>query len=62
MKYRIEYTDGRHCSFANGSNDLIKQLKKLSSDAVADVRKVFKSGVSETVMDKYEKYIHHAGR
>ena len=57
MKYRIEYTDGRCCSFANGSNNLIKQLKQLSSDAVADVRKLFKSGASDSVMELYKKYI-----
>lgn len=57
MKYRIEYTDSRCCSFANGRDDLLKQLKSLKGDVISDIRRVFKSGASDSVMDMYKKYI-----
>jgi len=37
MRYRIEYTDRRHCSFANGTNELISKLQASSRDEIADV-------------------------
>lgn len=57
MRYRIEYTDGRHCSFVGDSKSLIQNLKLLKHEAVADIRKLYKSGVSDSVMNKYKKYI-----
>lgn len=57
MRYRIEYVDGRCCSFADGSKELISKLKASSRGTIEDVRKIFKSGVSETVMDIYGKHI-----
>ena len=57
MRYRIEYTDRRHCSFANGTAELIDKLQESGKDEIADVRKVFKSGVTDSVMDIYGKYI-----
>lgn len=40
MRYRIEYADGRCCSFANGSKDVIEQLKHLKKEVVEDIRKL----------------------
>ena len=57
MRYRIEYADGRCCSFANSRNDLIEWLKLLKGESITDIRKQYKSGVSDSVIDKYEKYI-----
>lgn len=61
MRYRIEYADGRCCSFANSRTDLIERLKSLKDETVTDVRKLYKSGVSDSVMDKYEQYISRKG-
>ena len=47
MRYRIEYADGRCCNFANGRADLLEWLKLLKEEEIADIRKVYKSGVSE---------------
>lgn len=58
MRYRIEYADGKCCNFANSSNDLIAWLKLLKNETISDIRKLYKSGVSDSVMDKYEKYIN----
>ena len=56
MKYRIEYADGRCCDFANSRTDLIERLKLLED--VMDIRRVYKSGVSDSVIENYERYIN----
>lgn len=60
MRYRIEYADGRCCNYANSSKDLIAWLKLLKDETITDIRKVYKSGVSDSVMDLYEKYMRKA--
>lgn len=57
MRYCIEYADGRCCNFANGRNDLLEWLKLLKDETITDIRKLYKSGVSDSVMEKYGKYI-----
>lgn len=57
MTYRIEYAGERCCKFANSSKDLIEWLKLLKDETVTDIRKLYKSGVSDSVMEKYTKYI-----
>lgn len=58
MRYRIEYAGGRCCNFANSRKDLIDWLKLLKDETVTDIRKVYKSGVSDSVIDKYRMYIN----
>lgn len=50
MRYRIEYADGRYCNFANGRAELLKWLKLLKQEEISDIRKVYKSGVSDSVL------------
>ena len=57
MRYRIEYADGRCCNFANSSKDLIRWLKLLKGEKVTDIRKLYKSGATDSVIDTYKKYI-----
>lgn len=57
MRYRIEYADGKCCSFANSRKDLIEWLKLLKDETITDIRKLYKSGVSDSVMGIYQKYI-----
>jgi hypothetical protein len=59
MKYRIEYADGKCCNIAQSRNDLIDWLKILKDEIITDIRKLYKSGVSDSVMDIYERYIQH---
>lgn len=56
MKYRIEFADRRCCSIANSRRELIERLQTLERGAVEDIRKVYKSGVSDSVKDIYERY------
>ncbi|MBU5281903.1 hypothetical protein KQI13_09910 [Anaerostipes hadrus] len=57
MRYRIEYTDERRYSFVNNSKDLIDLLKHLKNETISDIRKIYKSGVTDSVKDTYSKYI-----
>ncbi|MEY8324530.1 hypothetical protein AALB47_11545 [Lachnospiraceae bacterium 54-11] len=57
MKYCIEYSDGIHRSIASDRKELLKQLKKLKREEISDIRKLFKDGMSETVLERYERYI-----
>lgn len=57
MRYRIEYADGKCCNFANSSKDLIEWIRLLKDETITDIRKLYKSGVSDSVMDIYSKYM-----
>ncbi len=57
MTYRIEYDNGKCCNFANSSKDLIEWLKLLKDETIIDIRKIYKSGISDSVLEKYKKYI-----
>ena len=56
MKYRIEFADRRCCSIANSRKELIERLQTLDRGTVEDIRKVYKSGVSDSVKDIYGRY------
>lgn len=56
MRYRIEYSGGRCCNVAGSSKDLIEWLRLLKDESITDIRKLYKSGVSDSVMEKYAKY------
>lgn len=57
MRYRIEYAGGRCCNFANSRKDLIEWLDLLKDETITDIRKLYKGGVSDSVMDLYRKYL-----
>lgn len=57
MRYRIEYADERCCNFANSRKELIEWLKLLKDETITDIRKIYKSGISDSVMEKYKSYI-----
>ena len=58
MRYRIEYADGKCCNFANSRKDLLEWLNILKDETISDIRKLYKSGVSDSVMEKYINYIN----
>ena len=57
--YEIPYRI-RCCNFANGRADLLEWLKLLKEEEIADIRKVYKSGVSDSVLETYRSYIRPA--
>ena len=56
MIYRIEYENGK-CCIANGTKDLIDKLLKDETVTVTDIRKVYISGVTDSVLETYKKYL-----
>lgn len=61
MTYRIEYADGKCCNFAHSRKDVLELIKLLKDETISDIRKVYKSGVSDSVMDIYRQYISRKG-
>lgn len=57
MQYRIEYAGGKCSNVANSRKDLIEWLKLLKDESISDIRKLYKNGVSDSVLDKYKQYI-----
>ena len=57
MRYRIEYADGRCCNFASRRKDLLDWLKLLKDEQIVDIRKIYKSGVTDLVLDSYRRYL-----
>ena len=58
MRYRIEYADGRCCNFANSGKDLLEWLKLLKDEEIIDIRKIYKNGVTDSVLEKYRNYVN----
>ena len=58
MRYRIEYASGKCCNFTNSRKGLIDRLKLLRNETISDIRKIYKNGVTDSVMDTYQKYIN----
>ena len=57
MRYRIEYTGGRHSTLVDYRQELLKQIKAAAPGTIEDIRKLYRNGVSDSVMEKYEQYL-----
>ena len=57
MRYRIEHADGRGCNFADSRKDLLEWLKLLKDEEITDIRKIYKNGVTDSVLEKYQNYL-----
>lgn len=57
MRYRIEYTNKRRCDYVNSRNELLQKLKEKEDKLIEDIRKIYKSGVTDSVMDNYKRYL-----
>ena len=57
MLYRIEYANSKCYNFAHSREDLLSWLKLLKDETITDIRKVYKSGATDSVIEKYKKYI-----
>jgi hypothetical protein len=56
MRYRIEYADGKCCNFANSRKDLLDWLKLLKDEQIVDIRKIYKSGVTDEIEPLSRRY------
>ncbi len=57
MRYRIEYVNRRACDIVGSRKDLLERLQTLEKGTVEDIRKLYKSGVSDSVLDIYRQYL-----
>lgn len=62
MIYKIEYDNGKCCNYANGRVDLLEWLQLLNDEDITDIRKIYKSGVTDSVLEKYLDYIDKVKR
>lgn len=60
MAYRIDAL-GRPNQVVRSRKALIEQLKNAAPGTISDIRKLYKSGVSDSVMETYKKYIREGG-
>ncbi len=57
MRYRIEYSNNQRCEVVNSRRELLVRLNQVAAGIVLDVRKIYKSGVSDSVYDSYKNFI-----
>ena len=57
MQYRIEYSGGRYPEYFQNREKLVERLKHEKNSDVADIRKIYSTGVSDSVLEKYTEYI-----
>lgn len=57
MIYRIEYENARCYDYASDRKDLPKRLNLLKNKRIVDIRKVYKSGATDSVLDTYKRYV-----
>lgn len=56
MRYRIEYSNKKCCDFVESRKELLNRLNN-TRYIIADVRKIYKNGSSDSVIDNYKAYI-----
>lgn len=57
MRYPIDFIGDRKSLVVNSRSDLLNWLKLLHPNMIDDIRKMYSNGVSDSVMDKYARYI-----
>ena len=62
MIYRIEYANCKCCNFANSRKDLLEWIRLLKDETITDIRKVYKSGATDSVIEKYQGAIEEVKR
>ncbi|MFR6509106.1 MAG: hypothetical protein ACLUPF_06910 [Dorea sp.] len=57
MKYII-YCSNDKVSRVDGRKELLKQIAQLRKEEIEDIRKLYKSGVTDSVLELYKPYMH----
>lgn len=57
MKYII-YCSNDKVSRVDGRKELLKQIAQLRKEKIEDIRKLYKSGVTDSVLELYKPYMH----
>lgn len=56
MRYRIEYDGDQPYDFVNNRSELLKRLQD-TSNKIVDIRKVYKSGSTDSVTEGYRRFL-----
>ena len=56
MRYRVERREGQHCLIMNSRAELLEYLKHTPSGIITDIRKIYKNGITDSVMETYFPY------
>ena len=56
MKYFIYHSNAK-VSRAEGRKEVIKLISNVEKEDIEDIRKLYKSGVTDSVIDMYKKYM-----
>lgn len=56
MRYRVERQAGQHCLIMDSRADLLEYLKHTSPGTITDIRKIYKNGITDSVMETYFPY------
>lgn len=57
MLYEIEYSGAKCYNYASSRKDLLEWIRLLNNENITDIRKVYKTGVTDSVLEKYQDYI-----
>ena len=55
-RYRIDRTEGQHSHFVECRKELLEYLSHTPVKNIMDIRKVYKNGITDSVMDIYLPY------
>lgn len=57
MRYRVERQAGQHCLIMDSRADLLEYLKHTPPPGtITDIRKIYKNGITDSVMETYFPY------
>ena len=56
MKYIIYHSNDK-VSRADGRKELLKQISQLRKEDIEDIRKMYKSGITDSVLELYKSYM-----
>lgn len=56
MKYIIYHSNDK-VSRADGRKEVLKQISQLRKEDIEDIRKLYKSGVTDSVFELYKPYM-----
>lgn len=57
MKYRIEFNDGQRAKVVDSRECLMVFLSRQNRRCIEDIRKIYKSGVTDSVLEKYQSLL-----
>lgn len=56
MRYRVERREGQRCLIMNSRAELLEYLKHTPPETITDIRKIYKNGITDSVMETYFPY------